>query len=133
MNPELALRTASARILIVEDEVLLRCLIAAELRDAGFTVIESQNPNDAYEYLKSGGAVDLIFSDVHAPGSMSGLEFARRIRNDYPFLPIILTSGNLYPDSAEGVALLLPKPYHPHQAIAMIQDALEASLPHGKA
>jgi PleD family two-component response regulator len=55
-----------ARILIVEDEVLIRMTLAEDLRDAGYSVIEASNADAAFEYLKTGSQVDLVFSRVGA-------------------------------------------------------------------
>ena len=126
MVPELVSNLEPKRILVVEDEVLIRCLISDDLREVGFVVIEAENADEASSYLASGAPVDLIFSDVHMPGSMDGLDLARRIRNERPFLPIILTSGRMNrPDI--GGTILLPKPYELHRAVALVRSALRAS------
>jgi CheY-like chemotaxis protein len=127
MVPELKSNPEPARILVIEDEILIRCLIADELREAGFTVIETQNADEASSYLKCGASVDLIFSDVHMPGSMNGLDLARRIRNERPLLPIILTSGRMGPEDVGGAILLLPKPYELRHAVALVRSALRAA------
>jgi PleD family two-component response regulator len=87
MVQELVSNPEPKRILVVEDEVLIRCLICDDLREAGFVVVEAENADEASSYLASGAPVDLIFSDVHMPGSMDGLDLARRIRNERPCLP----------------------------------------------
>jgi DNA-binding response OmpR family regulator len=46
MVPELNSSSEPTRILVIEDEVLIRCLIANELREAGFTVIEAQSADE---------------------------------------------------------------------------------------
>jgi response regulator RpfG family c-di-GMP phosphodiesterase len=52
MVPQPLLRPRTARILVVEDEVLIRALIAEELRYAGFSVIEADRADDALAYIK---------------------------------------------------------------------------------
>src|ERR1700728_1528520 len=116
MLPESEPKPVAARVLLVEDEVTLRLWIAEELRDAGFTVIEAKNADEASAIIASGSPVDLIFSDVRMPGSMNGLEFARRVRAQYPTLPIIITSGDLGPGGTGGLGRLLKKPYSVAQA-----------------
>jgi CheY-like chemotaxis protein len=91
------------RILIVEDEVLIRAYLSEELRDAGFAVIEAAHAEEALSYLKAGEKVDLVFSDIHMPGSFNGLELARRLRDLHPSLPIILTSGNPGPHAPDAL------------------------------
>ena len=89
-----------ARILIAEDEVLTRMVLAEELRDAGFFVVEASNADDAIAYLRTDSQIDLVFSDIHMPGSIDGLELARRLRVEHPTLPVILSSGRQGPEGA---------------------------------
>ena len=57
-------------ILVVEDEVLVRMIIADELRNAGFTVIEASTAHEALELLRQKSVdVRLIFSDPRMPGT----------------------------------------------------------------
>jgi CheY-like chemotaxis protein len=132
MLPDLKAEPAAARVLLVEDEVMLRVWIAEELRDAGFTVIEAKSADEASAIIASGTPVDLIFSDVRMPGSMNGLEFARQVRAQSPTLPIIITSGDLGPEGTGGLAPLLKKPYSVAQAIALLSEALGRSRSGGE-
>lgn len=109
MLPEPISEPVAARVLLVEDDVTLRLWIAEELRDAGFTVIEAKNADEASTLFASGSLVDLIFSDVRMPGSMNGLEFARQVKAQHPTLPIVITSGDLGPEGTGGVGPLIKK------------------------
>jgi two-component system, response regulator PdtaR len=120
-----------ARILVVEDEVLIRFVLADELRLAGFTVIEAACAAEALAYIAAGGAVDLVFSDVHMPGSLDGLDLARLLRAQYPLLPIILTSGNPGSQSLEGLAMFVAKPYGIERALSIIFETLGLQRPGG--
>jgi CheY-like chemotaxis protein len=122
-------QSAPARILVIEDEVLVRALVADALRDAGFTVIEASNADDALAYVTAGGEVDLVFSDIRMPGPVSGLELARQLRDRHPSLPIILTSGSHGPDSVDTLGQYLPKPYNIEHAISMVFKALGLEPP----
>jgi CheY-like chemotaxis protein len=113
--------SALAYILIAEDEVLTRMVLAEELRDAGFFVIEASNADDAMAYLKTGSQIDLVFSDIQMPGSMDGLELARRLRVEHPSLPVILSSGR---QGAEGVAPFISKPYRMERVISIVLKTL---------
>ena len=93
-------------VLVVDDDAAIRLVLADTLRDAGFCVIEARSGTDAVSYLRSGGRVDLIFSDIQMPGSMDGLELARRLRVERPSLPVILASGG-----TAGVTTFITKPY----------------------
>lgn len=113
-----------ARILLVEDDVLIRMPIAEELRAAGLIVVEAVNADEAWAYLRSGGNADLIFSDIYMPGSIDGLELARRIRIEDPNLPVILTSGNPGSWAPESIGVFIPKPYYIEKVIEMISGIL---------
>src|SRR5690348_8360592 len=74
MAPELSPAPKPLRVMIVEDEVLVRFPIAEALRAEGLEIIEASNADEAWSYLLSRQTVDLIFSDIQMPGSMDGLE-----------------------------------------------------------
>ena len=60
----------SRKILVVEDEALVRMVMAEEFRAAGYVVIECANADEAWDLLMSGISVDLLFSDVQMPGRL---------------------------------------------------------------
>jgi two-component system, response regulator PdtaR len=84
----------SLTVLVVEDEVLVRMVIADQLRGAGYKVIEAANAHEAAHVLRS-TPVELVISDIRMPGSMDGVGLARLIRAEYPSTKIVLTSGHL--------------------------------------
>ena len=94
MSPEPEPWPTPGRVLLVEDDVLLRFLLAEKLRKAGLGVIEAANADEAFSYIQTAAQIDLLFTDVQMPGSMDGVGLARRIRTGYPSVRIILTSGN---------------------------------------
>jgi two-component system, response regulator PdtaR len=81
-------------ILVVEDEVLLRMVIADKLRGAGYTVLETANADEAVEVLRHSSDVRIVLSDIRMPGSIDGAKFAGFVRSEYPALKIVLTSGS---------------------------------------
>ncbi|MBA1154685.1 response regulator [Microvirga mediterraneensis] len=81
-------------VLVVEDEVLIRLVIADYLRECGYRVHEAVNAEEAVSILQSPEvSVDVVFSDVEMPGSMDGFGLARWIRTNKPGTEVILTSG----------------------------------------
>ena len=80
-------------ILVVEDEILVRMVIAAYLRDCGFDVVEAGNAEEAVRVLEASIRVDIVFSDINMPGSLDGFGLAQWLRRERPGLKIILTSG----------------------------------------
>ena len=83
----------SPTVLVVEDDVLVRLPVAEFLRDCGYRVIETSNAAEAKSVLMSREPVELVFSDVNMPGEMSGFDLVTWIRQQYPDIRIILTSG----------------------------------------
>lgn len=124
MLPRLEPGLVPARILVVEDEVLIRLALADALRGAGFSVVEASNADEALSYLQAGGHIDLVFSDINMPGSLNGLELALRIRDDFPFLAIILTSGYELTQKLNGIGRFIQKPYAMDHAVAAVGEML---------
>ena len=122
---------ARPRILLIEDDVLIRSVIAEELRELGVTVIEAGTTAEANAYFECGNSPDLIFSDVRMPGPVNGIDFANHIRRRYPALPIILTSGFSGVDDIGHAVPFLKKPYQIAEAIALMFDHLGHPPPFG--
>ena len=81
-------------VLVVEDEVLIRLVIADYLRECGYRVHEAVNAEEAVAILQSPEvSVDVVFSDVEMPGTMDGFGLARWTRANKPGTQVILTSG----------------------------------------
>ena len=79
-------------ILVVEDEVLVRIVIAQYLRDCGYRVIETVNADEAVAVLKLAEiVVDVIFTDIDMPGAMDGFGLASWARANCPGAEVILT------------------------------------------
>ena len=129
MIPQPLLLPRTVRILVVEDGVLMRALIAEELRLEGFSVIEADRADDALTYIKAGAQVDLVFSDIQTPGSLDGLQLAETLRDKYPDILVILTSGNAEPKHAGILWTFVPKPYDVTQTIALMSAILAQKSP----
>jgi DNA-binding NtrC family response regulator len=129
MVPQSLLQPLTARILVVEDEVLIRAFIAEELRLAGFSVIEAGRAEEALTYINAGKQVDLVFSDIRMPGSFNGLQLAEILHDRYPDIPVILTSGNAPTMHVGIVQAFVPKPYDVTQTIALMSAILAQKSP----
>src|SRR6516165_1625587 len=102
-----------AIILEVDDAALARLIIAAHLKDAGFTVLESSNAEDAWALLEARDDVRAVVLDVMMPGTMDGIALAHRIYARWPRIGLLVVSGREPPKAAElppGTGFL-PKPY----------------------
>jgi CheY-like chemotaxis protein len=80
-------------VLVVEDEFLLRANAVAMVEDAGFPAIEAANADEAIRMLESRNDIGIVFTDVQMPGSIDGLKLAHAIRNRWPPIKLIVTSG----------------------------------------
>ena len=124
------MRRASApvSVLLVEDEALISNLVAEELGEHGFAVYEAATADEALRYINSGGAVDVLFTDVNLPGGIDGAELAVRVRDMRPDLPIVYTSGRY---SASGIgrqvtrSVFVPKPYDPVDVCTLLARLTE--------
>ena len=107
-------RHGGGTVLVVEDDALVRGMIAEALRDDGYMVIEAANASEAVIVFDAGEPVDLVFTDRQTPGEMDGLMLARWIREHHSRIPVLLTSGD---SSRTGMAdfvlkeSFFPKPY----------------------
>src|SRR5580698_6723942 len=90
-----AMRAGRPIILVVEDEVLIRMMLADELRGRGFDVVEAQNADEALTLLQSPVPVGLVLTDVQLPGAMDGIGLARLLRAARPELKVVIASGNI--------------------------------------
>ena len=104
-------------VLIVEDEALIRMHCAEMIRDLGFEVIEAVDADEAVSLLESTPSIKLVFTDIQMPGSMDGLMLAAAIRDRWPPVALLITSGKVRPptDDMPDGARFIPKPYSPWQ------------------
>ena len=104
-------------VLVVEDEALVRMNSADMIRELGFEVIEATDADHAVSLLESNPDIRIVFTDIQMPGSMDGLRLAAVVRDRWPPIALLITSGQLNPPSTdlpEG-AQFIPKPYFPAQ------------------
>jgi CheY-like chemotaxis protein len=82
-------------IVIAEDEVLVRIMVAEALRDGGYTVIEATDADEAIAALRRSDHVKVLVSDIRMPGAMDGVALARLVRSERPDVKVLLASGDL--------------------------------------
>lgn len=117
-------------VLLVEDEVLISHLMAEWLCEFGFEVHEAATADEALRYIDSGGAVDVMFTDVNLPGKMDGAELAQQARERRPDLPIVYASGRFRSSDIGGLvprSIFVPKPYNPEDVCTLL-SRLTASV-----
>ena len=112
-------RRPFAVVLVVEDEPIQRMMAADMAYDAGFHVIEAANAEEAVAILATRTDIRLVFTDIDMPGSMDGMRLAAAIRDRWPPIEIILTSGRVAPDHSvlPPRAVFFSKPYRPREVM----------------
>lgn len=80
-------------VLLVEDDELVRSVMAELLRDGGFEVHEAHDGDFAASFINTRPAFDVLLTDVNMPGTMDGWDLADHARGHRPNLPVIVVSG----------------------------------------
>jgi CheY-like chemotaxis protein len=80
------------RILLVEDDPLIREFVVEALREEGYHVIHAANGEEALAWCGR-RIVDVLITDVKLPGSVDGWQIAERCREHDPELPVIYATG----------------------------------------
>ena len=95
------------------------------IEDAGFHVLQAADADEAIEILQVRPDIRVIFTDIHMPGSMDGLRFARLVRSEYPATRIVLTSGN-FPNTAIDHDGFFLKPFDPRKMIDHVKTLIDS-------
>ncbi len=113
-------------VLVVEDEPLLRLNIIDILADAGFDVHEASNAAEAIGVLMEHEDIRLVFTDVDMPGGMDGIKLAAYIRDRWPPLKIIVTSGyrKVALEEIPTESRFFSKPYDTQKVVHTIREML---------
>jgi DNA-binding response OmpR family regulator len=114
----------SGRLLLVEDENLLRGLIAQFLRGEGFEIVEAADGLQGVESFSSRGPFDLVLLDLNLP-LLHGVEVCRRIKTERPAQRVIICSAAILDSHLAELGPLqvdhfLSKPYHPLELLERI-------------
>ena len=117
-----------AVILIVEDELLIRLNAVEMIEEAGFEVVEAASADEAIAILEGRLDITVVFTDIQMPGSMDGLKLAAAVRDRWPPIMIVATSGRvkLGPDDLPEGSRFLPKPYSPAEITKTLRQLIAA-------
>jgi len=122
--------TGTETVLVVDDDQIVRATVASMLEDFGYTVLLAQNGAEALVILERGTKIDLLFTDVVMPGTISGRQLAERAVEILPTLKILFTSG--YTENAivhngrlDAGVELISKPYRREQLAAKVRRVLD--------
>jgi DNA-binding response OmpR family regulator len=116
-------------VLVVEDDVLIRSVIAAYLRDCGYRVVEAADGEEAKTVLsREDGRIDILLTDVEMPGGMDGFALAQWVRERRPEVEVVMAgsprraaeaAGDLCEQGPHGA-----KPYEPQVVLDRIRRLL---------
>jgi CheY-like chemotaxis protein len=119
----------SAVVLVVEDELPIRMVIADVLSDLGYTVLEASDGRSGLKILEAGTLIDLLITDVGLPGGTNGRQLADAARQRRPDLKVLFITG--YAESAavrnglmEQGMQVMTKPFALEALAAKIQGIL---------
>jgi CheY-like chemotaxis protein len=109
-------------VLVVEDETLVRLFASDFLDEAGFKVFEAVNADEALRVLQARPDVQVVLTDIEMPGSMDGLELTKVIRQRWPGVGIVVTSGRAVPgrDGLPDGTAFITKPFLPGTVVQVI-------------
>ncbi|WP_019141164.1 CHASE domain-containing protein [Noviherbaspirillum massiliense] len=118
-------------VLVVEDDPGVRKTVVALLAGLGYRVLTAHDGESALAVIRSGTAIDVLFTDVVMPGSLRSPDLARQARSILPGLAVLFTSG--YTQNAivhdgrldQGVQLL-SKPYLREQLARKLREIIDA-------
>lgn len=104
-------------MLVVDDDAMLRLHAVDLVQAAGFAALEASSAAEAIEILHARQDIRIVFADVQMPGTMNGLALAKAVRERWPPVEIILTSGRIRPsaDQMPERGVFLAKPYAPRE------------------
>jgi CheY-like chemotaxis protein len=128
MSSDGGLGIESVKLLVVEDEALIRLGLASDLESASYEVVEAANATEAIAILEVDTGIRLVITDVDMPGGMDGVRLARYVRERWPLIQIILVSGkyNVNLDALPSGSKFVSKPHEPGEMIALVQSLMQA-------
>ena len=124
----------SRTVLVIDDEPLVRTVVARLLEEWGFKAVEARNGKEGLQLARGvDGALSLVISDLTMP-EMDGLEFAGAFRKLYPAVPILFITGKSASALADRISSgrdhLLFKPFDPDTFLDTVARILESRLNH---
>jgi DNA-binding NtrC family response regulator len=116
---------ARRNVLVVEDDFLIRANAVDIIEEAGFRVDAASSADEAIRVLEERRNVGVVFTDVHMPGSLTGLDLARLVEHKWPGTGVIVTSGRATKMDIPSRAIFLAKPYSSSELVGKMLALLE--------
>lgn len=110
------------KVMVVEDEPLIRLGLVSTIEDAGYEVVEAANADDAIRKLEQIEGIRLVLTDVDMPGSMDGIRLVHYVNNRWPPVRLVVISGKVGVTSSQlpAGARFMTKPYQETALINMV-------------
>lgn len=118
-------------VLVVEDETLVRVAALAIIEESGFEAIGAGTADEAIRALEIRSDIRAVFTNVQIPGRMDGVNLARLIRDRWPAMALLVTSGKtrlIEADLPNGTRFV-SKPYLAFQIETILRDLLQRHYP----
>lgn len=114
------------RILVIDDEPIVRLDAREILEDAGYVVTEAASADAAMPLLSDGGTVEAILTDIDMPGTLDGLQLARWVDGQMPEVAIVIMSGHQLPrrEDLPLKATFVAKPFSTSVLLQQVAEAL---------
>jgi PAS domain S-box-containing protein len=119
-----AYRSTGTTVLIVEDEDRVRRFASRSLKSAGFRILEAVDVEHAKSIILTHPEIDIVFSDIVMPGQEDGRDLEAYLREEYPDVRVVMTSGFENPGQTnnESTDDVLRKPYSIEDLLAALTE-----------
>jgi CheY-like chemotaxis protein len=109
------------RVMIVDDEPLLRDYTRSLLEEAGYEAEVAADADEALEKLAA-AAFGIVVTDIYMPGGLNGVEFAQRLARQFPDTRVVLMTGRHLPslDDVPDGTLLMLKPFAGENLLSLL-------------
>jgi len=118
------------RVLVVEDEAIIRIAMVDPLTDAGFEVDETADSDEGERLLDEDG-YKLLVTDIHMPGKQDGVRLAKQLHRNEPSIPILFVTARadvLARLRAAGMtSMTIQKPFSPERLMSTVRGLLQNS------
>lgn len=104
-------------VLVVEDEAFVRMVVVDFLADRGLRVLEADNAHRAIQILEKNENVKVVFTDINMPGKLNGIALGRLVRERWPHIHVVMTTGAPQGEEIPEGAQFIAKPFD-HDSLA---------------
>ena len=107
----------------MEDEPIMRMMAVDMIEDAGFLAVEAADAGEAVRILENRLDIRVVFTDIDIPRGLDGIKLAACIRDRWPPIEIILTSGRFMPalEDIPARSVFFSKPYRRAEVVATMR------------